>query len=117
MIDILEAVAENRKEAVKLLQGVEGHRIDLALWDEEKEEYVPNGEDGTNECYIRYANGDGEIFTRLVVSVRDNDEKKCIEILDTEGIYTETDGNWYPLTWADDISEWQVYDAIGYYFE
>ena len=113
MVDMLQVLKENRKEAEELLKSVDGCQIDFALWDEENEEYVPNGEGGTTTCIIRYDNGDEGIVPRFVPSVRYKNGR--IEILDSSSIYEKTDGVWFPPTWADGISEWIVYDAIGSY--
>ena len=109
MINIIKALEKNKKEAIKILKASENNTITFAEWDDDEDCYS-----NADDCpYIRYSNDDGEISTLLVVAARYNDEKKKIEIITSDGEYEKTDNNWFPLDWADDISFWQVLDAIG----
>ena len=115
MYDIFSVLRENKREAIKLLEKAENKTIVLAAWDEDSEEYEANGDNGTDECYIRVADDDGNVDIRLVVAVRY--DGKVIDVCLSESIYDKSDTagekNWMPLSWADDISEYQVYDAVG----
>lgn len=111
MIDIIKALNQNLKEASKLLQGK--GEVSLTEWDDDAD-----GGNGMYDCedcgtYIRYADDDGNITSNLVVAVRYNNLKRIIEIMTAENEYTKADGNWFPLSWADDISYYQVLDTIG----
>lgn len=110
MIDIVKALKENRKEACRILADeVKDGILTFAHWNEEEEVY-----ENADDCpYIRYANDDGELFSMLVVSARYNEFNGEIEITATNYEYEKTDGVWFPLNYADDISYWQVLDAIG----
>ena len=110
MIDIIKALKENRKEASRILSDeVKGGILTFANWDEDEEEYS-----NADQCpYIRYANVDGDIHTELVVAARCNEFNGEIEIISTESEYEVTNGVWYPLSYVEDISYWQVLEAIG----
>lgn len=119
MIDILNALNDNEKEARNLLKG-EGE-VMFAKWDEEKGVYVGNDdeESSCDDCcpYIRYSDDDGNIVSMMVVGVRLNEDNNVIEIIATDSEYKKSDDVWFPLAFADDISEWSVYDRIGEMFE
>lgn len=110
MIDIIKALKKNRKEACRILADeVNGGILTFANWDEDEEVYG-----NADDCpYIRYANVDGEITSMLVVAARYNEFSGEIEITATNYEYEKTDGEWFPLSYADDISYWQVLEAIG----
>ena len=110
MIDIIKALEQNEREAIALLKEVENNTKIFAEWDENNGVYS-----NADECpYIRYADDDsGKITTQLVVGVRYNEEKDCVEILTTNDEYKKTDGEWFPIKWCDDISYWYVLE----YFE
>ena len=108
MVNIIKALGENEKEAIAILSKLQDKEVVFTEWDDDEEEYSD-----VDDCpYIRYANDEGEITTFLVVAARYNDEKKRIEILATESEATKTDGFWFSLHYADDISYWQVLDSI-----
>jgi len=108
MISVNEVLRLNELEAIKILKEKEDNTFIFAEWDDDEEVY-----DNADDCpYIRYANDDGEISTQLVVGVRYNIEKGCIEILTTENEYEKTDGCWFPIKWADDISYWYVLEYL-----
>ena len=116
MYNIFSVLKANKKAAIDLLKKDDDKMIVLAAYDDDKCEYVANGMQGIDDCYVRFANDDGEIETKFVVAVRCND-KNNIDICVTDSTYDEIDTddekNWFPLSWCDDISEYQVYDAIG----
>jgi hypothetical protein len=109
MIDIINALKENTKEACRILADeVKGGVLIFANWDEDEEMYS-----NADDCpYIRYANDDGEISSLLVVGARYNEYNERIEIIATDDEYKKTDDEWFPLNYADDISYWQVLEAI-----
>jgi hypothetical protein len=108
MISVNEVLKLNQLEAIKILKEKEDNTVIFAEWDE-KEGVYSNADD----CpYIRYANDDGEISTRLVVGVRYNDDRERIEIITTNDEYKKSDGEWYPINWADDISYWYVLEYL-----
>ena len=108
MISVLDVLKQNEKEAIKILNSKANKGIIFAVWDDDEEVYS-----NADDCpYIRYANDDGEISTQLVVGVRYNAKKKCIEILTTEDEYKKTDGEWFPINFADDISYWCVLEYL-----
>lgn len=110
MIDILKALNANEKEAIQILATKENNTITFDEWNEESEDYS----DELENCpWIRYANDDGDITTMAVIACRYNEEKGRIEIMTTNGYYEESDGEWFPLSYADDISYWSVFDYIG----
>lgn len=110
MIDILKALNANEKEAMQILATKENNTITFDEWNEESEDYS----DELENCpWIRYANDDGDITTMAVIACRYNEEKKRIEIITTNDYYEESDGEWFPLSYADDISYWSVLDYIG----
>lgn len=106
MIDIFEVLSKNEKEAKSLLKGK--GEVSLYDWDEDEEEYQC-GDDG---IYIRYADDEGYISVKLVVGVRLNEKNNQIEIITSDSEDEESDGDWFPLNWADDISYHTVLDAI-----
>ena len=109
MISILDVLRTNEKEAIKILKGKENMMVTFAEWDDDDEVYS-----NADDCpYIRYCDDDGFITSQLVVSVRYNEEKKRIEITTTEDEYQKTDGKWFPITWCDDISFWDVLERIA----
>ena len=110
MVDIIKVLNENEKEAKGILSfEIKDGVLTFANWDTEKEVYG-----NADQCpYIRYANVDGEIHTELVVAARFNESSDKIEIITTESEYEISNGVWYPLEFADDISRWQVIEAIG----
>lgn len=110
MVDIIKVLNENEKEAKGILSfEIKDGVLTFANWDTEKEVYG-----NADQCpYIRYANVDGEIHTELVVATRYNEASDKIEIITTESEYEISNGVWYPLEFADDISRWQVIEAIG----
>jgi len=109
MISVLDVLGQNEKEAIKILNSKADKSIIFSVWDDDEEEYG-----NADECpYIRYANDNGEISSQLVVGVRYNTEKKRIEILTTESEYKKTDGEWFSIHYADDISYWDVLECIG----
>lgn len=113
MKDIIKALYDNEKEAIKILKAQKDLTVNFANWDENDEVYENAG-----DCpYIRYSNDDGEISTLLVVAARYNEEKKRIEVITTDDECEKTDNEWFPLNWADDISYWQVFDSIEEYAE
>jgi len=108
MIDIIKALDANEKEAIKILKGCKDNTITFSEWDNDAEEYS-NGDD----CpWIRYSDDDGNIEALLVVAARYNSENNRIEIITSDGV-EKTDGMWFPLNWADDISYWSVFEHIG----
>ena len=108
MIDIIKALDANEKEAINILKGCKDNTIIFSEWDDDAEEYS-NGDD----CpWIRYADDDGNIEALLVVAARYNSENKRVEIITSDG-FEKTDGEWFPLNWADDISYWSVFEHIG----
>jgi hypothetical protein len=108
MISVLDVLRQNEKEAIKILKKKEYNMVIFAIWDDDEEVY-----NNADDCpYIRYANDDGEISVQLVVGARYNTEKKCIEILTTENEYKKTDGIWFPINYADDISYWSVLEYL-----
>jgi hypothetical protein len=109
MIDIIKALKKNTKEACRILADeVKGGVLIFANWDEDEEMYG-----NADDCpYIRYANDDGEISSLLVVGARYNEYNERIEIIATDDEYKKTDDEWFPLNYADDISYWQVLEAI-----
>lgn len=108
MISVLDVLKQNEKEAIKILNSKADKSVIFAEWDENEGVYS-----NADDCpYIRYANDDGEISSQLVVGVRYNTEKKCIEILTTEEEYEKTDGFWFPINYADDISYWSVLEYL-----
>ncbi len=109
MIDISKVLAKNMIEAIEILKGKEDCTILFSEWDSENDEYA----DADNCPWIRYSNPDGEIIPYMIVAVRYNKEKGRIEVISTEESYEKSDEEWFPLSWADDISEWTVYDRIG----
>lgn len=117
MIDIINALNENVKEAKKLLNGK--GEVMLAKWNDDSECYEGNdGEDISDVgIYIRYADDDGNIATKLVVGVRYNEDIDHIEIITAEGEYTESDNIWFPMYWCDDISYWTILNVIGEMYE
>lgn len=110
MINIIKALDANKKEAIKILKTKENNTITFDEWDEESEGYS----DELENCpWIRYANDDGDITTMAVIACRYNKEKKRIEIMTATDYYEKSDGFWFPLSYADDISYWSVFDYIG----
>ena len=110
MIDIFKALNANEKEAIKILKTKENNAITFDEWDEESEEYS----DELENCpWIRYANVDGDITALAVIACRYNKEKDRIEIMTTSDYYEKSDGEWFPLSYADEISYWRVFDSIG----
>ena len=110
MIDIIKALDANEKEAIKILKTKENNTITFDEWDEESEGYS----DELENCpWVRYANDDGDITTMAVIACRYNKEKKRIEIMTATDYYEKSDGVWFPLSYADDISYWSVLDYIG----
>lgn len=108
MTSVLDVLRQNEKEAIKILKGKADKSVMFAEWDDDEEVYS-----NADDCpYIRYANDDGEISTQLVVGVRYNAEKKRIEILTTDDEYKKTDGEWFPIHYADDISYWYVFEFL-----
>lgn len=112
MIDVIEVLKKNEKEASRILADeVNGGVLTFAHWDENEEVYS-----NADDCpYIRYANDDGEITSMLVVAAIYDEYKERIEIITTDDEYKKTDDKWFPLNYADDISYWQVLEAIGNY--
>lgn len=114
MIDILDILKANEREAKEILH--KAGTIHFAKWSEEEGKYVGcgNEEEATEACpYIRYDNGEG-LTTCMVTAARLNDKGE-IEVCGTEQ-EEDKDDNFFSLNaWADDISAWQVYDAIGKY--
>ena len=107
MISVNEVLKLNELEAVKILKEKEDNTVIFAEWDENEGVY-PNADD----CpYIRFAN-DYDISTQLVVGVRYNDDRKRLEIITTNDEYKKSDGEWYPIKWADDISYWYVLEYL-----
>lgn len=119
MVDILNALDDNLQEAKDLLTG-EGE-VFFAKWNEENGCYVSNDDEESycEDCcpYIRMADDNGDIKSNLVVGVRYNEDIYQIEIMTTESEYTKSDGEWFPLMYADDISYWYVLERIGEMFE
>lgn len=108
MTSVLDVLRQNEKEAIKILNSKAKNGIMFAEWDDDEEVYS-----NADDCpYIRYANADGEISSQLVVGVRYNAEKKRIEILTTDDEYKKTDGVWFPIDFADDISYWYVFEYL-----
>ena len=110
MVDIIKVLNENEKEAKGILSfEIKDGVLTFANWDAEEELYG-----NADDCpYIRYANDEGEIRTQLVVAARFNESSDRIEIITTESEYEISDGVWFPLEFADDISRWSVIEAIG----
>ena len=116
MYSIFSVLKANKKAAISLLKKDDDRMIVLAAYDDDRCEYVANGMEGSDDCYIRFANDDGEIETKFVVAVRCNKDNKidiCVTDSNYDEIDTDDEKNWFPLSWCDDISEYQVYDAIG----
>lgn len=113
MIDIIKALNENTKEAKKLLKGK--GEVMLAKWNDDSECYEGNDGEDINDVgiYIRYADDDGNIATKLVVGVKYNEGTDHISIITAEDEYTESDNHWFPMLWCDDISYWNVLSIIG----
>lgn len=114
MINILDILRTNELEAKEILHKV--GTIHFAKWSEEEEKYVGCGdeEDAAVACpYIRYDNGE-ELTTCMVTTARLNDEGE-IEVCATEQEEDKDDDFFRLNCCADDISAWQVYDAIGKY--
>ena len=121
MIDIYEVLKANERVCEELLKKQENATLEFAKWDEENEEYVSTlNPDGWiyDECpFIRYAYDEGNIGTLLVIAVRYNVTKRIIEIQTTTDNMQESDGVWFPISYADDISYYSIFnfvdDAIG----
>lgn len=121
MIDIYEVLKANERACEELLKKQENATLEFAKWDEENEEYVSTlNPDGWiyDECpFIRYAYDEGNIGTLLVIAVRYNLTKRIIEIQTTTDNMQESDGVWFPISYADDISYYSIFnfvdDAIG----
>ena len=110
MRDVTDVLNKNMKEAIELFKKSGMEKLVINTWCEEDEEY--NGED----CYIRYADDDGDIRTMLVLAIRYNKKAKRIEIVATSNDYEEyewNDDDFFPLMWADDISYWRVLEVIA----
>ena len=108
MISLLDVLRQNEKEAIKILNSKVDKSVIFAIWDDDEEVYG-----NADDCpYIRYANDDGEISSQLVVGVRYNAEKGRIEILTTDDEYKKTDGEWFSIKFADDISYWYVLEYL-----
>lgn len=109
MISVLDVLSQNEKEAIKILNSKDDKSVIFATWDDDEEVY-----NNADDCpYIRYANDDDEISTHLVVGARYNTENKRIEIVTTESEYEKTDGLWFPIHYADDISYWNVLEEVA----
>ena len=110
MIDVEDVLNKNMKEAIELFKKSGMEKLVINTWCEEDEEY--KGED----CYIRYADSDGDICAMLVLAIRYNKKTNRIEIVATSPDYEEcewSDNDFFPLMWVDDISYWRVLEVIG----
>jgi hypothetical protein len=116
MVDILEALNANEKEAKKLLKGK--GEVMLAKWNDDVETYedIDGADIGDVGVYVRYADDDGDITTKLVVGVRYNEDIQRIEIIVADDEYTKSDDVWFPISWCDDISYWDIFRVIDEMF-
>lgn len=119
MKSIFELLDSNKKEAIKILRSKENNTIKFAQWDDELEEYVPT-DDNCYTCdvcpWVRLEVGEeGIVEPQMVIEVRYNEEKKCVEIITTKDQSEKSDGKYFNVTWCDDISYWSVFDYIGKY--